>query len=62
MDMLNQIDRNLYLEVARKQAEVWSELVRAIAGDLRRSIGGGWDLQPGIRVEEVMEDLEYGRD
>lgn len=60
--MLNQIDRNLYLEVTRKQAKVWSELVRAISGDWRRATGGGWDLQPDIRVEEVMEDLEYGRD
>lgn len=62
MDMLNQIDRNLYLEVARKQVEVWSELVTAISADWRRSIGGGWDLQPDIHVEEVMEDLAYGRD
>ena len=62
MDTLNHIDRNRYLQVARKQAEVWTQLVEAISGDWKRSVAGGWHIQPEIRLEDVLEDLDHGRD
>ena len=50
-------------EVARRQALAWVEL--------RKALEGAWELAfglplaakvPAISVEEVMQDLSYGRD
>ncbi len=62
MDILSQIDRNLHLEVARKQSQLWAALFDALTEGWTRSLRGDWQVQLDIRFEEVMEDLRCGRD
>ena len=62
MELLSQIDRNLHLEVGRKQAELWTALFDALTEGWTRSLHRGWRVEPEISFEEVMQDLSYGRD
>lgn len=62
MHTLNQMDPHLYLEVLRKQAQVWTDLVEVVEGAWRRSFSLGWKVEPSISEDEVFADLAYGRD
>lgn len=62
MHMLKQMDPNLYLEVRRKQAQLWDELIAAFEDSLERWVSPVRRPETGISIEEVLADLAYGRD
>lgn len=62
MHTLNQMDPNLYADVLRKQAQVWTELMDAAEDIWNRSLSLDWVAEPSISEEEVLADLAYGRD
>ena len=62
MHTLNQMDPNLYLEVLRRQAQVWSDLRTALEETWNRSFSLRWTVETRISGEEVLADLGYGRD
>lgn len=66
MHMPKQMDASFHEEVMGRQARVWAELREALSSALD---SGSWGSNPGwavmettISIEEVMEDLRYGRD
>jgi hypothetical protein len=52
----------LYLEVLRKQAEVWDELIAAFTSTWDRMFQPRWTPENKISLEDVLADLTYGRD
>ena len=62
MHTLNQMDPNLYLEVLRRQAQVWSDLRTALEETWNRSFSLRWTVKTSISSEEVLADLVHGRD
>ena len=62
MHTLNQMDPNLYLEVLRKQAQVWTDLMEAVEDMLSWSFSFDWAVEASVSEEEVLGDLAYGRD
>jgi len=56
------MDPNLYADVLRKQAQVWTELMDAAEDIWNRSLSLDWVAEPSISEEEVLADLAYGRD
>ena len=62
MHTLNQMDPNLYLEVLRRQAQVWSDVRAALEETWNRSFSLRRRVETRISGEEVLADLGYGRD
>ena len=62
MHIVSQIDPDLYARARRKQSEVWDRVVAAIGGEWERGWSRTWRVRPDIVLEDVMEDLGYGRD
>jgi len=62
MHTLNQMDPNLYLEVLRKQAQVWTDLMEAVEDMWSWSFSFDWAVEASVSEEEVLGDLAYGRD
>ena len=62
MHTLNQMDPNLYVEVLRRQAQVWTDLRTALEETWNRSFSLRWTVETRISGEEVLADLGYGRD
>jgi hypothetical protein len=56
------MDPNLYLEVLRKQAQVWEDLFTALEDSWDRWVRRQWAPDSLISVDEVLADLAYGRD
>jgi hypothetical protein len=56
------MDPNLYLEVLRKQAQVWTDLMEAVEDMWSRSFSFDWAVEARVSEEEVLGDLAYGRD
>jgi hypothetical protein len=56
------MDPNLYLEVLRKQAQVWTDLMEAVEDMWSRSFSFDWVVEARVSEEEVLGDLAYGRD
>jgi hypothetical protein len=56
------MDPNLYMEVLRRQAQVWTDLRTAFEETWNRSFSLRWTVETGISGEEVLADLAYGRD
>ena len=62
MHIVSQIDPDLYARARRKQSEVWERVVAAIGGEWERGWSRSWTVEPEIVLEDVMKDLEYGRE
>ncbi|KPK16689.1 MAG: hypothetical protein AMJ62_04190 [Myxococcales bacterium SG8_38] len=62
MHMLKQMDARFYEEVVTRQARVWADLREALASTLGYPNPGWAVTNTAISIEEVMEDLHYGRD
>ena len=62
MHTLSQMDPNLYLEVRRKQARVWDDLIAAVREAWNRRFKPRWTPESKISLEDVLGDLAYGRD
>jgi hypothetical protein len=62
MHILKQMDPNLYLEVVRKQAQVWDDLMAAFEDTWTRWAKLPWTLENSISLDDVLADLAYGRD
>jgi hypothetical protein len=56
------MDPNLYLEVRRKQARVWDDLIAAVRETWNRRFKPRWTPKSKISLEDVLGDLAYGRD
>jgi len=56
------MERSPYLDVFKKQKEVWSDLITAFELGWKRSLSSDWRIDPLISSEEVLADLTYGRD
>jgi hypothetical protein len=52
----------LFTRAVRKQAELYHRIINVIGGQRERGWSRRWAVNPRIALEEVMEDLEYGRD
>jgi hypothetical protein len=62
MHTVSQMDRNLYVRARRKQEELWDRIIAAVSGEWDRAWSRDWSVRPSVCSEDVMEDLEYGRD
>lgn len=63
MHMPKQIDASFYEEVMGRQARVWAELREGLSRTLDWASNPGWALMDTtISIEEVMDDLQYGRE
>lgn len=63
MHTLNLMDPNLYVEVLRKEAQVWdTDLTAAFKEAWKRSFSPRWTVQTRISEQEVLVDLAHGRD
>jgi hypothetical protein len=56
------MDPDLYLEVLRKQAQVWEDLMAAFEDTWTRWAKLPWTPENSISLEDVLADLAYGRD
>ncbi len=61
MHMLNQMDPSLYAEVLRKQEQAWTDMMAAFEDVWKRSFRRRWTVAARISIEEVLADLDYGR-
>jgi hypothetical protein len=62
MHTVSQMDPHLYARALRKQAELWDRIIDVLGGELERGWSLRWTVNPRISLDEIMEDLEYGRD
>ncbi|UCH29166.1 MAG: hypothetical protein JSV06_12985 [Myxococcales bacterium] len=62
MHTVSQIDPDLYTTALRKQAELWDRIIAVLSGEWERGFSRSWTVRPRVTLEEVMEDLEYGRE
>jgi hypothetical protein len=62
MHTLNQMDPNLYVEVLRRQAQVWTDLRTVFEETWNRAFSLRWTVETRISGEEVLADLAHGRD
>jgi hypothetical protein len=56
------MDPDLYVEVLRRQARVWTDLRTAFEDAWNRSYRLRWTAKTRVSREEVLADLAYGRD
>ena len=61
MHELNLIDRDLYLDVRRRQQALWDALIGALADALTGLSDVEWSSAPELTAEDVQEDLQFGR-
>ena len=62
MHTVSQMDPDLYTRALRKQAELWDRIIAVLSGEWERGWSPTWTVNPRVTLEDVMEDLEYGRD
>jgi hypothetical protein len=62
MDALNQMDPKLYLNVLRKQSEVWADLAAALGDTWRRAVSPAWAVEVEISIDEILAELSYGQE
>jgi len=62
MHTIHQIDPTLYARARREEAELWDRILAVLSGEWERGWSLKWVVEPRISTEEVMEDLEFGRD
>jgi hypothetical protein len=56
------MDPSLYARARHKQAELWDRIIAVATGEWERGWSRKWTVDPAILLEEVMEELEYGRE
>jgi hypothetical protein len=61
MHIVSQMSPEVYVRARQKQAELWDRIIAVVGGEWERGWSPSWRVDPLLRVEEVMEDLEYGR-
>ena len=61
MHDLNLIDRDLYLDVRRRQEELWDALIGALADALTGVSDTDWSAGLGLTADDLHEDLHFGR-
>lgn len=62
MDAPNQMDPKLYLNVLRRQSEVWTDLWAAVGDSWRRAASPEWTVEVEISMEEILAELSYGQE
>ena len=62
MHTVRQMDPHLYARALQKQSELWDRILYALGGEGERGWSLRWRVSPRISQEDVMADLEYGRD
>jgi hypothetical protein len=62
MHTVSQMDRNLYIRARQKQADLWDHIIATLSGGWHRGWSRDWPVDPRISPEEVMQDLQFGRD
>ena len=62
MHTVSQMDPNLYARALKKQAELVDRIVDVLSGEWERGWSRGWSVDPQVSLDEVMDDLEFGRD
>jgi len=62
MHTLHQIDPTVYASARRKEAELWDRILAVLSGEWERGWSLKWSVDTVISPEEVMRDLEFGRD
>lgn len=62
MHIVNQMNPDLYVRARQKQAELWDRIIAMVSGEWARGWSRTWTVHPAIVLDEVMEDLEYGRE
>jgi len=62
MHMVRQLNPQVYVRARQKQAELWDRIIAMVGGEWERGWSPSWTVHPVLRVDEVMEDLNYGRE
>ncbi len=62
MHILDQMDPSLYARARQKQSELWERIIAVIGGEWERGWSRSWAVEPRIALEELLGDLEYGRE
>ena len=62
MHTVSQMDPSLYARALRKQAEFYDRIIAVLGGEWERGWSPKWTVNPRISVDDVLEDLEHGRD
>jgi hypothetical protein len=62
MQTIHRLDSTLYAKALRKEAELWDRILAVMSGEWERGWTLKWTLEPAISTDEVMQDLEFGRD
>ena len=61
MHMLDQTNPTIDSDTLRKQSAVWEELTEVLGTPRTRAFARSWSIQVDISLDEVLEDLNYGR-
>lgn len=61
MHTVSQMNPQVYLRARQKQAELWDRIISFVSGEWNRGWSPRWQVDPAVVLEEVMEDLQYGR-
>lgn len=62
MHTIHRLDPALYAKALRKEAELWDRILAFVSGEWERGWSLKWTVDPAISMEEVIEDLKFGRD
>jgi hypothetical protein len=62
MDFVRTIDTTLWARVRKTEKALWDHIVAALGGEWERGWSLRWTADPQITVEELAEELAYGRD
>lgn len=62
MQTVSDMNRGFDVDAHRKQAELTDRVIQAFRGECRRAWTFSRRVEVPISVDEVMEDLDYGRD
>jgi predicted NACHT family NTPase len=61
MQIVSQMDPSLYARARQKQSELWEQIIALIGGEWERGWSRSWEVEVQIALDELLEDLEYGR-
>jgi hypothetical protein len=56
------MDPSLYARARQKQSELWEQIIALIGGEWERGWSRSWAVEVRIALDELLEDLEYGRE
>lgn len=62
MHIVKQMSPSIYSRARQRQVELWDHIVAVLGGEWERGWSRRWRVEPSVALEELMEDLSYGRE